>query len=115
MFQVYCECINCKSQYIGYVTSFKQLFRIHNLDVKAKRDRCGTASHFNSICCLPIDPHGYFNVQLIKQVFCDVSKEIESILWEREKYWQCQLFTNAHCMNSISGLYSRSRKGCIKR
>ena len=49
---------------------------------------------------------------LIEQVFCDASKDIESILWEHEKYWQCQLFTNMHGMNSISDLCSRSRQGC---
>ena len=27
---------------------------------------------------------------------------LEGKLWEREKYWQCQLFTNMHGMNSVS-------------
>ena len=108
------ECINCKWQYVGSATSFKQRFRIHKSDIKTKKDRCGTARHFNSICCHPINSYGYLKVQLIQQVFCDASKDIESILWEREKYWQCQLFTNTHGMNGISDLYSRSKKGCRK-
>ena len=46
----------------------------------------------------------------MEQVLCDASKNVESILWEREIYWQWQLFTNTHGMNSISDFYSRSRK-----
>ena len=49
----------------------------------------------------------------VEQVFCnDVDKCIEAILWEHEKYWQSQLFTNVYGMNSVSDLYSRKRKGC---
>ena len=54
-----------------------------------------------------------FNVrhQVIGQVFCnDVDKDIKANLWEREKYWQSQLFTNVYGMNSVSDLYSRKRK-----
>ena len=39
---------------------------------------------------------------------------IEDILWDREKYWQSQLFANVKGMNSISDLYSVKRKGCRK-
>ena len=42
------ECINCKCQYVGYATSFKR-FCIYKSDIKAKKDRCGTARHCNSI------------------------------------------------------------------
>ena len=109
------ECINCKCQYFGPITSFKQCFPIHKSDIKTKKDCCGTGRHFNANCCHTINPHGYLKVQLIEQVFCDSCKDIESILWKREKYWQCQLFTNTHGMNSISDLYRRSRKGCRKK
>ena len=37
-------------------------------------------------------------------------KDIESILWEREKNWQSQLFTNTYGMNSMSDLYSKGKK-----
>ena len=43
------ECINCKCQYVGSTTSFKQRFRIHKPDIKTKKVRCGTARQFNSI------------------------------------------------------------------
>ena len=109
------ECINCKSQYVGPATSFKKSFYIHKSDIKTKTDSSGTARHFNSICCNPINPHGYWKVQLIEQVFCDASNDIESILTEHEKYWQYQLFTNMHGINSISDLCGRKRKDCRKK
>ena len=54
------------------------------------------------IYCHPINALGNLKVQLIEQVFCDASKDLESVLWEREKYWQCQLRTNTYGMNSVS-------------
>ena len=44
-----------------------------------------------------------------------VDKDIGAILWEREKNWQSQFFTNVYGMNSVSDLYSRKRKGCRKK
>ena len=78
-----------REKYVRSATYFKQPFCIHKSDIKTKKDRCGAARHFNSICCHPIKPHGYLKLQLIEQWFCDASKDIESSLWEREKYWQC--------------------------
>ena len=109
------ECSNCKQQYIGFVLNFKQRFRIHKSDIKTNKDRCGTARHFNNVCCHPSNPHFYLKVQLIEQVLCsDADKVIEVIRWEREKYWQSQLFINVYGMNSVSDLYSRKRKGLRK-
>ena len=83
------ECSNCKQQYIGSTLNFKQRFRIHKSDIKTNKDRYGTARYFSNICCHPSNPNFYLKVQLIEQVFCnDVDKDIEAILWEREKYWQ---------------------------
>ena len=48
-------------------------------------------------------------VQLIESVESDL-ENLENKLWERKKYWQCQLFTNTHGMNSVSGLYTTKRK-----
>ena len=54
-------------------------------------------------------------VQLIEKVYCIYDDcNIEDILWDREKYWQHQLFTNVKGINSISDLYSIKRKGCRK-
>ena len=110
------ECSNCKQQYVGSALNFKQRFRIHKSDIKINKDRCGTARHFNNVCCPPSNPHNYLKVQLIKQVLCnDADKDIEAIPSEREKYWQFQLFTNVYGMNSISDLYSRKRNGCRRK
>ena len=44
-------------------------------------------------------------------MFCDASKDIEIILWKCEKYWQCQLFTSTHGVDSsISDSYSKAEK-----
>ena len=110
------ESSNYKQQYIGSVLNFEQWFRIHKSKIKTNKDRCGTARHFNNVCCHPSNPHFYLKVQLIEQVLCnDADKDIEVILWEREKYWQYQLFTNVYGINSVSDLYSRKRKGCRRK
>ena len=53
-------------------------------------------------------------VQIIDQVFNKNQFSIEDVLWEREKYWQAQLFTNLHGKNNINDLYSMRRKGYRK-
>ena len=81
------ECSYCKQQYIGSALNFKQWFRIPKPDIKINKDRCGTARHFNNVCCHPSNPHNYLKVQLIEQVLCNgADKDIETILWERQKY-----------------------------
>ena len=39
---------------------------------------------------------------------------IEDLLWEKEKYWQAQLFTNLCGMNNVNDLYSMKKKGYRK-
>ena len=82
----------CSSTNVIY--PFKQHFCIHKPDIKTKKDRFGIASHFNSTCCSPINPCDYLKVQPIEQILCDANKDTESILWEREKYWQFKSITN---------------------
>ena len=53
-------------------------------------------------------------VQIIEKVFNNNQFSIEDLLWEREKYWQAQLFTNSNGMNNINDLYSMKRKGYRK-
>ena len=108
------SCAKCLEQYVGSATKFKTRFRIHKSDIKTKKDRCGTARHFNNKCCHS-NPFMYLKVQIIEEIYCENSNIVEDLLWEREKYWQAQLFTNTKGMNSISDLYSFKRKGCRKR
>ena len=107
------SCSNCYDQYVWSALDFKSRFRIHKSDIKTKKDRCGTARHFNTKCTDSSNPHKFLKVQIIESVQCDYN--LEGKLWERERYWQCQLFTNTHGMNSVSDLYSTKRKGCRKK
>ena len=108
-------CSKCLEQYVGSAVKFKTRFRIHKSDIKTKKERCGRARHFNSKCYHDINPFQYLKVQLIEQVHCNDLENIEDILWDREKYWQSQLFTIAKGINSILDLYSSKREGCRKR
>ena len=110
------ECSNCKQQCIGSALNFKQQFMIHKSDIKTNKDHFGTARYFSNVCCHSCNHHFYLKVQLIEQVVCkDADKDVEAILWEREKYWQSQLFINVYGMNSVSDLYSRKRNGCKRK
>ena len=61
------------------------------------------------------NPFVYLCVQLIEKVYCIYDNcNIEDYLWDREKYWQSQLFTNVKGMKSIYDLNSVKRKGCRK-
>ena len=106
------SCKNCEYQYIGSAIDFKARLRIHKSDIKTKKDKCGTARHFNTKCSDVQNSHRFLQVQLTESVVSDL--DLENKLWEREKYWQCQLFTNTHGMNSVSDLYASKRKGCRK-
>ena len=107
------SCKNCGDQYVGSALDFKSRFRLHKSDITTKKDRCGTARHFNTKCSDDKNPHKFLQVQIIESVKSNYN--LDGKLWERERYWQCQLFTNTHGMNSVSDLYSAKRKGCRKK
>ena len=107
-------CSNCREQYVESAINFKQRFRMHKSDIRTNKDRCGTAKHFNNKCCSSNNKHAYLKVQIIEKVFNNNQFSIENLLWEREKYWQAQLFTNLDGMNNIYDLYSIKRKGYRK-
>ena len=100
-------CSNCREQYVGSASNFKQRFRIDISDIKTNKDCCGT---FNNKCCSPNNKHAYLKIQIIEKVFKNNQFSIEDLLWEQEKYWQAQLFTNLYGMNNINDLYSIKRK-----
>ena len=78
-------CSKCLEQCVGLAVKFKTRFRIHKSDLKTKKERCGSARHFNSKCYHDINPFQYLKVQL-EQVNCNDLENIEDILWDREKY-----------------------------
>ena len=93
-------CSNCRKQHIESAVNFKQRFRIHKSDIKTNKDRCSTARYFNNKCCSSNNKHVYSKVQIIEQVFNSNQCSIEDLLWEREKYWQAQLFTYLYSIKS---------------
>ena len=107
------SCKNCEDQYIGSGIDFKARFRTHKSDIKTKKDSCGTSRHFNSKCPDVQNPHRFLQVQLIESVVSDLDPENK--LREKEKYWQCQLFTNTHGMNSVSNLYAGKKNRMYKK
>ena len=101
------SCKNCDKQYIGSAIDFKARFRIHKSNIKTKKGRCGTTKQFNTKCSDVQNPHRFLQVQLIESVVSDL--DLENKLWEREKYWQCQLFTKTHGMNNVFDLHASKR------
>ena len=78
------SCSNCYDQYVGSALDFKSRFKIHMSDIKTRRDRCGTAKHFNTKCTDSSNPHKFLTRQIIEYVQCDYN--LECNLWERERY-----------------------------
>ena len=101
----------CLEQYVGSTEDFKPRVRIHKSDNNLNRtEKCGVAKHFNGKCCnAQTGPNGNFAIQIIEVV--PSNKQNDAFLWEREKYWQAQLFTLTHGMNSLDDWYSTKRKG----
>ena len=62
-------CSICREQYVVPAINIKQRFRIHKSDIKTKKNRCGTVSHFSNECCSPKNKHAYLKIQIIEQVF----------------------------------------------
>ena len=108
-------CSKCLEQYVGSAVKFKTRFSIRKSDMKTKKERCGSAKHFNSKSYHDTNPFRYLKGQLIEQAHSNNLDSIEYVLWGREKYWQSQLFTIAKGLNSILHLYSSKRKDCRKR
>ena len=109
--------INCKlcgDQYVGSAlkNNFKPRFRVHKSDIVTGKDRCGVAKHFLTKC-VTTNRLENIEIQLIEQV-SGGNYDIESKLWSREKFWQAQLFTLSHGMNSSWDWYSTNRKGYRK-
>ena len=57
------------------------------------------------MCYHDTNPFQYLEVLLIEQVQSNNLKNIKDVLWDREKYWQSQLFIITKGMNSILDLY----------
>ena len=109
------NCKKCKQQYVGSALkdNFKSRFRVHKSDINTGKDRCGVAKHFLAKCT-DVGKLENLEIQLIEEVKPG-NYDIERKLWSREKYWQAQLFTLSHGMNSSWDWYSTNRKGYRKK
>ena len=78
-------CSKCLEQYVDSAFNFKTRFRIHKSDIKTKKERCGSAKHFNSKCYHDTNLSQYVMVQIIEQVHCNSLENTEDNLWDRER------------------------------
>ena len=91
------SCKNCEDQYIGLAIDFKARFRIHKSDIKMKKDRCGTARHFNNKCFDIQNPLRFLQVQLILRISFGRGRNTGDV------------------MKSVSNLCASKKKGCRKK
>ena len=71
--------MKCLEQYVGSAIKFKSRFRIHKSDIKTKKDRCGTARHFNNKCCNSSNHFVYLRAQLVEKDIYIVSMMIVTL------------------------------------
>ena len=111
---IYCiTCRKCREQYVGSADKFKPRIRVHKSDNKLNNPRCGAAKHFNSKCKHPeLGPNGNMVIQILEVL--PPHRRNDEYLLKREQYWQAQLFTFTHGMNSFDDWYSTKRKGYRK-
>ena len=86
-------------------------FRLHKSDVNNGKERCGLANHLFNFCCSSAK---YLQVKLIEKVSVQNDDDINKVFWEREKYWQTQLFTLSHGLNNPNKWYALNRRGYTK-
>ena len=101
------SCKNSWDQFVSSVDDFNPRFRIHKEDIKTKKDRSGTVRHFKNKFCDSSSPYIFLQEQSIEYVQSDIT--LESKLWQKEEYWQCQLFANTHAMNSERKTWSKRK------
>ena len=107
-----CKC--CGKQYVGSATGFKERFRIHKSVINTDKIRCGVTNNLLNVCCSSTRKFEYLQLQLIVKVPVQNDGDADKVLWEREKYWQAQLFTLSHRLNNPNEWYALNRRGYRK-
>ena len=79
-------------------------------DINTDKVRCGMANHLFNVFRSSASKFEYLQSQLI-EVSVQSDDDIDNVLWEREKYWQAQLFTLSHGLNNPNEWYALNRKG----
>ena len=73
---------------------------MQKIDIKTKKDRCGTPRHFNNKCC---DFNNIFlQIQSVESMQNNIN--LEGKLWEKKKYQQYQLSADKNGANNVSDL-----------
>ena len=88
------------SNMLGHATGLKERFRIHKSDIKTDKIRCGEGNHLLNVRHFSTSKFENLQVQLIVKDSVQNDDDINKVLWEREKYWQAQLFTLRHGLNN---------------
>ena len=73
------------------------------------------ANHLLNVCRSSASKFEYLQVQLVEKVSLQNDDEIDKVLWEREKYWQVELFTLSHGLNNSYEWYALNRRGYRKQ
>ena len=93
-----CQC--CKLQHAGSAITFKERFRIYKSDINTSKKKHGAAKHILQ-CCISESKFDNLKIQLIESVKVYYNL-LEQKLRQRKKYWQAQLFTLSHGLDSPS-------------
>ena len=103
------------SNMLGPATCFKERFRIRKSQIKTGKIRCGLANHLLNFCCSSTSKFENLQLQLIVKVSVQNDDNIDKVLWERERYWQAQLFTLSHGLNNPNEWYALSRRRVYRK
>ena len=98
------------SNMLGHATGLKERFRIHKSDIKTGKIRCGEGNHLLNVRHFSTSKFENLQVQLIVKDSVQNDDDINKVLWEREKYWQAQLFTLRHGLNNPNEWYALKRR-----
>ena len=104
----------CGKQYVGSATDFKERFRIQKSDINTGKIRADVANHLLNVCLSSTSNFEYLQKQRIENVSVQNGDNIEKMLWEREKYWEAQLFTLNHGLNNHKEWNALNRRGYRK-
>ena len=91
VYLITCKC--CGKQYVDSATGFKERFPIHKSDINTGKIRYGVASHLLNVCKSARCKSNFLQVQLTEHALVREGEDADKFLWEKEKYWQDQLFT----------------------
>ena len=105
---------SCGKQYLGSTTGFEERFRIHKGDRNTDEARCGVWNDLFNVFHSSASNFDYLQVQLIEKVSVQNDDDIDKVLWEREKYWQAQLFTLSYRLNNPNEWYVVNKRGYRK-